>query len=1175
MDPNLDQPDPDLIETESTHSEPPLDAMADLNLGPTEEPPLTSDPNVEDREPPATPPPAATAPPPPRSRTSSHRTQKSHTAPPPLEPNVHIRPGRVPQPPPHTAFRPSPNAKHYRGFTRNPRFHRNPRPDDFDHTPDHQYHNDPKPDSDIEDQYDPIISPTGGPIGTGGPNSQNNVLNMIINTLKKANLVPETATLEQLLSHRQEPDNKLEMPTCSYSSNTHMSNYLKAHSILQAIPKFKPHSKRCFSTTWNAILRYGLLKQFTEEEYILILKTVCEDEPLDIIVELCDTHGQGLQAILNTFYELYVTKKHKFEKFSALDDFIRQPNESLSAAMTRARNILIGIKPHLSLPTYKETSEILLGRTLKTILLETTRQRYTIMEEESYNNPFMTFESKISTLDKYERQFNLIPKTAIGATPSGQHPAPRLPPPPIPIANMNYESPDEEEYYEDILTCEEHGENTDTCYDICNMNFQRKILTAKRSFPTKQPYDPKRPKTEHKERQFQRPPPPPPQPNSQNAKPKAPAPATAPRAFTNTQPQGQSSYPYPRPQAYQPPPQGPYLRSNYQNNRYNRRVPFNKFGPTKHKGHYISLKDLPQGSVIIIGNTQYYKCKKPDCYNLHFLSPDDNSPEEIDAEPDHVDEMIEYDIQHILHCNMLRHQNTSTRKPRTYTWYSTKQFYQYVPTYYHWIHLKIGSELEHNIRCQVKALLDSGTTMTTISSKLFKFLTEECCFDLKLETSEQPMLFMNGNHQTKALGITRLRIHVKDVTGQNKTHFDITAAVADIEEDIFLGNDVTLNNKIVKQQTPDKITVIANCPFQPCEVPIYKTVTSNRPELPPRTQVEAAPANPDHFYDSIDNNLAPSAPTMSQVQQGATSPIQPARLNLPSQPPHSPVKRTRPEPVCLKPQEENRFRTMQEKIELEQCTLPTCNFKQYLHDVASHNMLDTFPEKAQLLHDWHLNFLSIPPGKLYPDLSKFKLEPSPSAKGPKPTTRPSTPDSDEPSDPPPPMRLPSLKRLSLKETKIENKSLSPLTNTPTAFEKWQDTLNGIPHPNLWKPLPAPTEEPSTDTLTRDAAEIFATMRYFQATSNIKTPDEHQKFIDEQTKWCDEAERQAQQISKDFHATKDRLKPLAPPALSQITRTSSLSYKTSPSKSPKQQRKVHFPQAMGLQMEVSSDESHKY
>jgi hypothetical protein len=89
-----------------------------------------------------------------------------------------------------------------------------------------------------------------------------------------------------------------------------------------------------FSHTWQAILQFGRLEYFTEEEYKQLLSTVLLGPALDTYQEMA-RQGHTLRQMLDTFADLYAPTNTIEEDQKEVDNFTRKAKEPIRTAMKR------------------------------------------------------------------------------------------------------------------------------------------------------------------------------------------------------------------------------------------------------------------------------------------------------------------------------------------------------------------------------------------------------------------------------------------------------------------------------------------------------------------------------------------------------------------------------------------------------------------------------------------------------------------------------------------------------------------------------------------------------------------------------------------------------------------------------------------------------------------------
>jgi hypothetical protein len=106
-------------------------------------------------------------------------------------------------------------------------------------------------------------------------------------------------------------------------------------NIINNVPKFDPdneHGK--FSYTWQAILQFGRLEYFNEEEYKQVISTVLQGPAQDTYQEMA-RQGYPLKHILDTFADLYAPRNTIKEDQKEVNNFTRKAKEPIRTAMRR------------------------------------------------------------------------------------------------------------------------------------------------------------------------------------------------------------------------------------------------------------------------------------------------------------------------------------------------------------------------------------------------------------------------------------------------------------------------------------------------------------------------------------------------------------------------------------------------------------------------------------------------------------------------------------------------------------------------------------------------------------------------------------------------------------------------------------------------------------------------
>ena len=144
----------------------------------------------------------------------------------------------------------------------------------------------------------------------------------------------ELARVEKI-AERYQPT--LEMPEFKEQPDGYRRQFgtLSMKNIINNVPKFDPdneHGK--FSYTWQAILQFGRLEYFNEEEYKQVLSTVLQGPAQDTYQEMA-RQGYPLKHMLDTFADLYAPRNTIEEDQKEVDNFTRKAKEPIRTAMRR------------------------------------------------------------------------------------------------------------------------------------------------------------------------------------------------------------------------------------------------------------------------------------------------------------------------------------------------------------------------------------------------------------------------------------------------------------------------------------------------------------------------------------------------------------------------------------------------------------------------------------------------------------------------------------------------------------------------------------------------------------------------------------------------------------------------------------------------------------------------
>ena len=229
--------------------------------------------------------------------------------------------------------------------------------------------------------------------------------------------------LKQLyLSHKQEL-NRVERIAERYQPTLEMPEFreppegyrrqfgtLSMKNIINNVPKFDPdneHGK--FSYTWQAILQFGRLEYFNEEEYKQVLSTVLQGPAQDTYQEMA-RQGYPLKHMLDTFADLYAPRNTIEEDQKEVDNFTRKAKEPIRTAMRRFSCLVDKIRCLSNPISWPDIKYKMCKSVLKQIITIKTRQ-FIDYEEAKIKKVGGQFDMKelIELVNDFETSHNEVP----------------------------------------------------------------------------------------------------------------------------------------------------------------------------------------------------------------------------------------------------------------------------------------------------------------------------------------------------------------------------------------------------------------------------------------------------------------------------------------------------------------------------------------------------------------------------------------------------------------------------------------------------------------------------------------------------------------------------------------------------------------------------------------------
>ena len=201
---------------------------------------------------------------------------------------------------------------------------------------------------------------------------------------------------------------KYQMPPEDYRRH-HSTMSMK--NITNNVPKFDPDDEKNnkFNHTWQAILQYGRLEYFNEEEYKHALSSVLMGSALDTYQEMA-RQGHTLRHMLDTFADLYAPRNTIEEDQREVDNFTRKANEPIRTTMTRFSCLVDKIRCLSNPISWPDIKYKMCKSVLKQVISIKTRQ-FLDYEETKIKKVGGQFEMKelIELVNDYETSHDEIP----------------------------------------------------------------------------------------------------------------------------------------------------------------------------------------------------------------------------------------------------------------------------------------------------------------------------------------------------------------------------------------------------------------------------------------------------------------------------------------------------------------------------------------------------------------------------------------------------------------------------------------------------------------------------------------------------------------------------------------------------------------------------------------------
>ena len=189
---------------------------------------------------------------------------------------------------------------------------------------------------------------------------------------------------------------------------------LSMKNITNNVPKFDPDNEsHKFSYTWQAVLQFGRLEYFTEQEYKQVLSSVLLGSALDTYQEMA-RQGYSLRHMLDTFADLYAPRNTIEEDQKEVDNFTRKAKEPIRTAMRRFSCLVDKIRCLTNPVSWPDIKYKMCKSVLKQVISIKTRQ-FIDYEEAKIKKVGGQFEMKelIELVNDYETSHGEVPKEDI------------------------------------------------------------------------------------------------------------------------------------------------------------------------------------------------------------------------------------------------------------------------------------------------------------------------------------------------------------------------------------------------------------------------------------------------------------------------------------------------------------------------------------------------------------------------------------------------------------------------------------------------------------------------------------------------------------------------------------------------------------------------------------------
>ena len=169
-----------------------------------------------------------------------------------------------------------------------------------------------------------------------------------------------------------------------------------------------------FSHLWSKLIGYGQANFFTESEYKDALRYVLQGDAYETFLSF-DQAKHDLNYILDYFGQVYTPKRSLNAHRQAVDNFIRNKNESLEVAMHRCLVAVDRLRVQYPPDSWPESRIWLRRNILSQIITEDTRRFIRSKEDDVLENfgISLDIDQVIKLAHKYEIEHNKAPKTEV------------------------------------------------------------------------------------------------------------------------------------------------------------------------------------------------------------------------------------------------------------------------------------------------------------------------------------------------------------------------------------------------------------------------------------------------------------------------------------------------------------------------------------------------------------------------------------------------------------------------------------------------------------------------------------------------------------------------------------------------------------------------------------------